>query len=276
MVDKSEDVFIHDFQFGSYKLKVNCRKTIDQTIGFKLTVQASPQDIFESLRDFGGGFPDDIDPSDDQTPPDLLGLDVWPAALELSTYLASNPSLFQGLPVLELGAGIGLPALVCAKGGSTRVLMTDYEPKAMHHVEKNAYLCGVSDIVSGLVLDWTQLDTLPPQHRQAYPVLLAADVLYIKEIMPDFVSTVDALLAPGGVVLVGHQKRRALIIDDTGTPEMVTRDVAFEIFCDCVEKAGYVMRVLGSRDSPGFPGPLLIFGMAKGKDALETLPKAFI
>jgi hypothetical protein len=37
--------------------------------------------------------------------PELLGLDVWPAAVRLCEYLSSCPHLVAGLDVAELGAG---------------------------------------------------------------------------------------------------------------------------------------------------------------------------
>lgn len=44
--------------------------------------------------------------------PDLVGLDVWPAAIALCTYLAAHPALAAGAAVCELGAG----AHMCFEG----------------------------------------------------------------------------------------------------------------------------------------------------------------
>lgn len=284
-------IAIHEFRFGGHVLNVECRKSLSQTINFRLTVQCDHMDIWESLRDFGGGFPESSDDEVAEAPPaapaaepeqsegpekpDLLGLDVWPAALELCTYLAAHPSLVAGAAVLELGAGVGLPGLLAARLGASRVVLTDYEPQVVAHVARNAALCDVAANVSGLCLDWTKLDALPSIHAHSYPVLLAADVLYIADIMPGFVAAVCALLAPGGVAIVGHQTRRALVLDETGTPEMVDVDVAFGRFKELCTAAGLVMRELGRRESPGFPGPLIMFALAKEEAAMANLPPAF-
>jgi predicted nicotinamide N-methyase len=279
---------IHEFRFGETSLSVECRKALDQTINFRLTVQCDHMDIWESLRDFGGGFPESSDdeavdappaapaaPQEEPDKPDLLGLDVWPAALELCNYLAAHPSLVSSAAVLELGAGVGLPGLLAARLGAFRVVLTDYEPQVVAHVARNAALCSVAATVSGLCLDWTKLDALPPIHAHAYPLLLAADVLYIADIMPGFVAAVTALLAPGGVAIVGHQTRRALVLDETGTPEMVDVDVAFGRFKELCAAAGLAMRELGRRESPGFPGPLIMFALAGKEAAMAGLPPAF-
>ena len=294
---------IHTFTFGDHQLTVECRKTLDQTVNFKLTVQCELNDIWESLRDFGGGFPESSDEEDqhakvamnstatigsneiastkqekqepeEETKPDLLGLDVWPAALELCTYLATNPSLVAGHAVIELGAGVGLPALLAARLGASKAVLTDYEPQVVAHVAHNASLCEVSSTCSGLCFDW--MKEMPAEHVAAYPRILAADVLYIADIMPGFVDAVCALLAPGGVVIVGHQTRRALVLDETGTPEMVNIDVAFGKFKELCTIAGLYMRELGRRESPGFPGPLIMFALAKEESAMEELPAAFL
>jgi hypothetical protein len=141
------------------------------------------------------------------------------------------------------------------------------------HVGRNAELCGVAETCSGLCLDWTKLDRLPAHHRGAYSLLLAADVLYIQDIMPGFVEAALALLAPGGVMIVGHQTRRALVLDPaTGTPMTLDRDVSFERFRALCHAGGLSLRQLGSRESPGFPGPLLMLAAAREAAALAPLP----
>lgn len=260
-------------------------------------MQCEVDDLYESLRGFGGGYPSDSEPDSPPAPeataaaaaeregqggeaaaegkPDLLGLDVWPAALELCSYLAAHQALVRGATVLELGAGVGLPALLAAQMGASRVVLTDYEPQVMCHVERNAALCGVADRCAGLVLDWTRLGVLPAAHRGAYSLLLAADVLYIQDIMPGFVEATSMLLAPGGVMVVGHQTRRAIVLDADGTPVTLDDDVSFGRFKELCAAAGLRLRQLGSRESPGFPGPLLMLGVAREEAALAPLPAAF-
>ena len=52
---------------------------------------------------------------------------LWNAGRTVSEYLEENrKTLVEGKTILELGAGAGLPSLVCALNGATRVVTTDY------------------------------------------------------------------------------------------------------------------------------------------------------
>ena len=44
----------------------------------------------------------------------------------MTDYLLGHPSLVEGSRVLELGAGAGLPSVICALSGARRVVITDY------------------------------------------------------------------------------------------------------------------------------------------------------
>lgn len=207
--------------------------------------------------------------------PDLLGLDIWPGALALCNYLAMHPSLVGCRRVLELGAGMGLPALLAAKLGCSSALLTDYEPlvrralgggcelmlhgwvawagevrghffltsvqvqaaaaaapslahnialisllsytspfsqsplpspptpfpyiKVLELAAENIRLNGVGDIAATHRLDWEDPQgTLAPGHPHSFHVVLAADVLYISDIVLPFVGMLQTLLHPEG------------------------------------------------------------------------------
>ncbi|KAF4622259.1 hypothetical protein D9613_009013 [Agrocybe pediades] len=49
----------------------------------------------------------------------------WKAALAFASFLDSHRELYQGLNVLELGAGGALPSIVTAKNGVQKVVVTD-------------------------------------------------------------------------------------------------------------------------------------------------------
>lgn len=71
----------------------------------------------------------------------LWGHHLWQAGRIISTYLENNPSLVKSKTVLELGAGAGVPSLVCSILGAQKVVVTDY-PDA--------------DLISNL---WQNIDT---------------------------------------------------------------------------------------------------------------------
>ena len=322
----SKNVRIADFVFGKsseggarYQLRCYVRKLLDETVNFRLTLQCEVDELFESLRGFGGGWmstssssgsssgvaedpnatgeiryeshriESDVNKgkaredeyrigstsSTDGEKPDLLGLDVWPAALELCEYLARYPEIVVNKKVIELGAGVGLPGLLAAKIGASHVTLTDYEQSVVDQSLRNAKLCGVDLRCSGLLLDWRRFENIPTCHVGSYSIILAADVLYIEDLMPYFVESAIKLLEPiNGILLTAHQSRRALVMTEYG-PEMKNDDVAFQKFQNICSAKGLKIRVLGERESPGFPGPMYIFAAALDADNLLGLHEAF-
>ena len=307
-----EEIPIREFAFGpsrEYALRCRARKLLRETLNFRSTLQCEIEDLFEFMRGFGGGWVSDDEGEgqergnsggttdeassasfqqeaekderrkdsnrSENEKPDLLGLDVWPAALELCEYLADNPSIVKGRRhVVELGAGVGLPGLLAAKLGACSVTLTDYEQRVVDQSINNAMLSGVGCQCSGLLLDWRDLRNLPSSHAQKYSLILAADVLYVQDLMVHFVCAVLKLLEPhNGVVLIAHQNRRALVITDDG-PEMKDTDVAFRSFLDLCSLHGLTTKELGRRKSPGFPGPMLLLAAALNSTVLESVPKA--
>jgi nicotinamide N-methyltransferase len=61
----------------------------------------------------------------------LWGHHLWNAGRLISTYLEQNPSLIKNKTVLELGAGAGLPSLVCGILGAKKVVCTDYPDREL-------------------------------------------------------------------------------------------------------------------------------------------------
>jgi len=53
------------------------------------------------------------------------GLYVWPSSIFLAAYLHTIREHIAGKNVLEIGAGTGLPGILCAKLGATSVSLTD-------------------------------------------------------------------------------------------------------------------------------------------------------
>jgi predicted nicotinamide N-methyase len=265
----SEELHTECFTFGEHTLHVKCRKGLQRTSNFKLTVQVRREDLFNSLLDFGGtpwssdedegrGESDELASSGEaEKDLDLLGLDIWPAAVTLGEYLASHPEIVRGKRVIELGAGVGLPGLVAGKVGAEQALITDYDADVVAHAHANAAECGLGDVCQGRIVDWKL--PVPEEFREAFDVVLAADVMYMSFLVRDFVRTMAGCLKrDGGCVYLTHQTRQSLV-NQGGDMVVVDRDVSFEKFVEEVEKhGGLAVEKISEMVAEGFPGPMYV------------------
>jgi predicted nicotinamide N-methyase len=125
---------------------------------------------------------------------------LWPAAMVLAQF-ALRLHKGEG-PVLELGAGLGLPALVAAAGGRPAVI-TDLDPDALEFARAAAEKNGLGDLVEVSSLDWEA----PDRELGVFSTILGAEVLYHPPIYPTLVGLLTRLLAPGGTAFISHQER---------------------------------------------------------------------
>lgn len=143
------------FTFGEHSVTVSCRRTTQRTSNFRLTVQVSRKELFNSLQDFGGA-PWSSSSDDEDAPPtdiDALGLDVWPASITLCEHIAglaaADPESFRSKQVIELGAGVGLPGLIAAKVGAAESVISDYDAAVVAHAAEQVARCGLGDVARG-------------------------------------------------------------------------------------------------------------------------------
>lgn len=126
--------------------------------------------------------------------------DVWVSSRILADELAKpRPGRVR---VLELGCGVGLPAMVAAGRGHT-VVATDYYREALDFVEANARLNDLASLTCEL-LDWRA-----PADLGTFDVVAAADVLYERPSVPLVAAMVDRYLSPTGIGYVTDPQRNA-------------------------------------------------------------------
>jgi predicted nicotinamide N-methyase len=92
--------------------------------------------------------------------------ELWPAATALASAL---PERLDGVRVVELGCGLGLPSLVAAARGAD-VTALDWAAEAIALLRRNAERNGID--LEAAVHDWRE-----PLGR-SFDLALAADVLY--------------------------------------------------------------------------------------------------
>lgn len=125
--------------------------------------------------------------------------DVWESAIVLAEEIARLDG--RGLSLLELGCGLGLPALVAARAGFA-VTATDYEEPALEGVRYNAERNGLPPIETR-VLDWRDV----PADIGRFDRVVAADVLYEPHHATALAGVILRTLAPDGTALVADPCR---------------------------------------------------------------------
>ena len=132
---------------------------------------------------------------------------LWPAARGLAEYLWRNRAdVHGGARVIELGCGLGLPAILAARLGA-RVTATDFHPETGEWLLRNAALNGVA-------LDYQQLDwnsfldpAAHPDRLQPGSLIIGSDLVYERRHIPALVCAIDALCAPGGRAVIADPGR---------------------------------------------------------------------
>jgi predicted nicotinamide N-methyase len=123
--------------------------------------------------------------------------ELWPSGLALAHVVRRRD--LEGLRVLELGCGLGVPSIVAALGGA-RVLATDWSPEALEVAAENAKR-NRADVETVLV-SWADPD--PLVRRAPWDLVLGADLLYEQRNVDQLLALLPRL---GGEVLLAEPGR---------------------------------------------------------------------
>jgi predicted nicotinamide N-methyase len=122
--------------------------------------------------------------------------ELWPSGLALARHVASRE--LRGLRVLELGCGLGLPALAAALRGAD-VLASDWAKDALELLRRNAERNGV--LLRLAQVRWSEPE--PLLRAAPWDLVLGADLLYearnaeqLAELLPQLSG--EVLLAEPG------------------------------------------------------------------------------
>lgn len=132
----------------------------------------------------------------DQTP---CWAEVWPAAVGLARFIREGPDL-SGKTVLELGAGVGLPGVVCGLKGAA-VTFSDFQPQALELCERNARMHNLGQYRL-LKEDWRYYS-----NRERFDLVLASDIAYEPRLLPSLKKVLLHTVTPGGVLYLTHAGR---------------------------------------------------------------------
>lgn len=129
---------------------------------------------------------------------------LWPGATMLAEGVAARVWP-EGTRALEIGCGLGMAGLVAAAKGC-RVLFTDYDETPLEYVRRSVRANGFPEDRCRIgMLDWREL---PPER---YPLVLGADVLYERKLVPLVLNLIATMLEPGGIALVAGPERAATV-----------------------------------------------------------------
>lgn len=126
--------------------------------------------------------------------------DLWPSARALARAVAAQS--LGGRRVVELGCGLGLPAIVAALGGA-RVLATDWSADAAAMAAENARRNGAA--LETLVCSWAAPERIA--ERGPFDLVLASDVLYEARDVAALLAALASLMAPAGEAWIADPGR---------------------------------------------------------------------
>ncbi len=126
--------------------------------------------------------------------------ELWPSALALTRAVAGRA--LHGARVVELGCGLGLPAIAAALAGG-RVLATDWSPDAVAAAADNAERNGVA--LRTAVEAWSRprvlLDEAP------WDLVLGSDLLYEARNVPQLLALLPRLVGDRGEAWISDPGR---------------------------------------------------------------------
>ena len=125
--------------------------------------------------------------------------ELWPSALALARVIARRP--LTGRRTIELGCGLGLPAIAAAAAGG-RVLATDWSPESVAITAHNAERNGIA--LEARVFRW---DAAPEPLGPPWPLVLASDVLYEERNVAPLLALLPRLVAAVGEVWLADPGR---------------------------------------------------------------------
>jgi predicted nicotinamide N-methyase len=140
---------------------------------------------------------------------------VWDACPLVCEYLCDGDrvdALVRGRRVVELGAGTGMPGLVCSKLGAASVTLTDL-PSELALLEENVELNRArgDSPVCVRACAWGELEEPTP----TFDTVVVSDVLYHQpvRVLEALAETIHRLVAPNGVVVFAYHFRENLMHD---------------------------------------------------------------
>jgi predicted nicotinamide N-methyase len=178
-------------RIGTELLNIECIKDLNKTIDdlFAILEKEGNPELLEQLCPYFGV--------------------IWPSARGLTEYIASLfPVKFEDLRILEVGCGLALPSLYCARKGAY-VTATDFHPEVPVFLERNIALNGVRNLKFER-MNWAggseQVIEAPPLHLR-YDWVIGSDILYESQHPEPVARALASHVKPGGRIMLADPAR---------------------------------------------------------------------
>jgi ETFB lysine methyltransferase len=139
--------------------------------------------------------------SGDAPPEPPYWMHLWPGAVAAARRVAEFIDARRATSVIELGCGLGLPALVAAQRGA-RVVASDWLVAPLEFVRRSA-------AANGCRVDLLRMDWSAPSLRPRFDLCVGADVGYDAGAEAGLVGAMLAALAPGGRIVLADSVNTA-------------------------------------------------------------------
>lgn len=126
---------------------------------------------------------------------------AWAGGQALARHLLDHPELVRGQRVLDFASGSGLVAIAAVKAGATVVEAADIDGYAVAAIGLNA----AANTVAVTVLGDDQIGS-----DGGWPVILAGDICYERDLAARVIDWLGGLGARGATVLIGDPGRSYL------------------------------------------------------------------
>jgi predicted nicotinamide N-methyase len=131
--------------------------------------------------------------------------ELWPSGVALAAKIACDSGIVRDRRVLELGCGLGVTAIAALRAGAA-LLATDYSPEALALCALNA-LDQAGVLPQTLRVNWRDPNSTLHACDDAFPVVLAADVLYERRDVEPLLALVERVVAPHGELWLAEPGR---------------------------------------------------------------------
>lgn len=185
-----------DLQIGQEKFKIECVRDLNKTI----------DDLFAVLEEQGNpALLEELCP--------YFGV-IWPSARGLAQHITTlYPVKFEELRILEVGCGLALPSLYCARKGA-HVVATDFHPEVPRFLERNIALNGIKTLQFQR-LNWSEenkaemksTSTSPVPNHAKFDWVIGSDVLYESQHPRPVARALASQIRPDGKIFLADPAR---------------------------------------------------------------------